>query len=127
MAKFSGSKWITPQRRLAIYLRDNFQCIYCGKTVLTVTLSLDHIVARSTGKNDHSSGNLITCCMLCNSERNNTEIETFLSVKHGKNSHKVAARIAELTSKDMSSYIKIAKSMIEEQNGYSQVIANLKG
>lgn len=27
---WQGGKWIRPDKRLAIYLRDRFECSYCG-------------------------------------------------------------------------------------------------
>jgi 5-methylcytosine-specific restriction endonuclease McrA len=50
--------------RKNILLRDNFQCQYCGKTDLPLTI--DHIVPRSRGGED-SWENLITACTRCNS------------------------------------------------------------
>ncbi|NTV06325.1 MAG: HNH endonuclease [Chlorobiaceae bacterium] len=50
--------------RKNILLRDNFQCQYCGKTDLPLTI--DHMVPRSRGGED-SWENLITACTRCNS------------------------------------------------------------
>jgi len=61
----NGSKWITKARRLAIYSRDGFCCIYCESRA---NLTLDHLKPRSKGGN-HKSSNLITCCLSCNSSR----------------------------------------------------------
>ncbi len=65
--------WITPSRRLAIYLRDGFACAYCGKdlrgaAVKASDLTLDHLKARVTGGTD-SETNLVTACRACNSQR----------------------------------------------------------
>lgn len=63
--------WITPSRRLAIYLRDNFCCAYCGKDLRggdKLDLTLDHLKARVTGGTD-SETNLVTACRPCNSQR----------------------------------------------------------
>ena len=29
----NGSKWIRPEKRMAIYLRDGLACVYCGEGV----------------------------------------------------------------------------------------------
>jgi hypothetical protein len=66
----NGSKWIRPARRLAIYARDGFACVYCGASgdgPTPVLLTLDHWVA---GLN-HSNGNLLTACRPCNSGKQN--------------------------------------------------------
>lgn len=73
-----GSKWIAPQSRLAIYLRDGLACLYCGVSVEDGhVLSLDHIVPRSVGGRNHAP-NLVTCCIRCNSRRRNMPLREFL-------------------------------------------------
>jgi 5-methylcytosine-specific restriction endonuclease McrA len=71
MKKWHGKNWIRPVKRLAIYIRDEFRCVYCGRDLYHVdigTLSLDHVVCRSAGGNNDPS-NLVTCCSTCNSSR----------------------------------------------------------
>lgn len=64
-----GSKWIRPEKRLAIYIRDGWDCVYC-RTVFPLgrDLTLDHIVPRSLG-GGNDAANLVTCCLSCNSSR----------------------------------------------------------
>jgi CRISPR/Cas system Type II protein with McrA/HNH and RuvC-like nuclease domain len=69
--KWNGSKWIRPERRLAIYLRDQFVCVYCGTDLRDAPpseVTLDHLKPRSKG-GDNSNRNLITACRSCNSAR----------------------------------------------------------
>jgi len=54
--------------RKNILLRDSFQCQYCGKTDLPLTI--DHIIPRSRG-GEYSWENLITACPPCNSKKGN--------------------------------------------------------
>ncbi len=54
--------------RKNILVRDSFQCQYCGKTDLPLTI--DHIVPRSRCGED-SWENLITACPRCNSKKGN--------------------------------------------------------
>lgn len=66
-----GSKWITKVKRFAIYMRDSFQCQYCGRDLSTADKSevgLDHLVCSSHG-GSNSESNLITVCRTCNSSR----------------------------------------------------------
>lgn len=74
------SSWIRPVKRLAIYLRDDFQCQYCGRKLNDAPareVTLDHLecqVDHPTGKlpNGHSvhdESNLVTACLACNSGR----------------------------------------------------------
>ena len=72
--KWYGGKWITPERRLAIYLRDEFTCAYCGVKMFQFKpgkIALDHLKPRSKGGSNESS-NLVTACSLCNSQRGAT-------------------------------------------------------
>lgn len=83
----NGMNWVTPQKRLAIYCRDGFACLYCGAgvencqargfgpndpreacQVTSVQLTLDHLTPRVRGGGNRED-NLITCCMACNTAR----------------------------------------------------------
>jgi 5-methylcytosine-specific restriction endonuclease McrA len=77
--KWNGSKWIRPERRLAIYLRDDFACCYCGcdlKTKGPEEVALDHLVCRVHGGGNENS-NLITACRSCNSARSDRPWENY--------------------------------------------------
>ena len=66
-----GSGWIRREKRLAIYLRDGFQCQYCGrdlKDAPSAEVGLDHLVCSSAG-GDNTEANLVTACRACNSQR----------------------------------------------------------
>ena len=72
--KWQGSKWIRPEKRLALYIRDGFQCAYCGSSLKNATpadVTLDHLVPRCAGGNNEAT-NLITACRSCNSSRQDT-------------------------------------------------------
>lgn len=69
----TGGKWIEQGLRLAIYIRDDFTCIYCHSSE---NLSLDHILPYSEFGSDDPS-NLVTCCMTCNSKRGNKRVSDF--------------------------------------------------
>jgi 5-methylcytosine-specific restriction endonuclease McrA len=70
------SSWITPTRRLALYIRDEFTCCYCGRNMKNDEpnfVTLDHLVPRNPlvahGGGDNSNENLVTACKSCNSSR----------------------------------------------------------
>lgn len=70
------SNWITKERRLAIYIRDEFTCCYCGanlKNSEPADVTLDHLVPRNPlvahGSGGNENTNLVTACRSCNSSR----------------------------------------------------------
>jgi hypothetical protein len=64
------SKEKNSRNRFIIFARDNFTCIYCGKSSVEndVPLAIDHIVARKNGGTDVAV-NLVTSCQECNSSK----------------------------------------------------------
>jgi len=72
-----GMNWIRKEKRLAIYLRDGLACCYCGSAVEDgVQLTLDHIKPYSKG-GDNEPSNLVTCCLKCNSSRQDRPVAEF--------------------------------------------------
>ncbi len=73
--------WIRSDKRLAIYLRDGFQCIYCLKDLSYASpmdITLDHLKTKSDQGNNHES-NLITACRSCNCSRQDKPLSRFTS------------------------------------------------
>ncbi len=77
--KEQGSNWIRRKKRLKIYERDKYQCVWCGCSLRRATddlpehaeysiACLDHIVPREVGGTNDPS-NLVTSCMDCNERR----------------------------------------------------------
>jgi 5-methylcytosine-specific restriction endonuclease McrA len=65
----AGSKWLRPSKRIAIYARDGFCCLYCGDTVEKgARLTVDHIVPSVDG-GTNDADNLATCCLSCNAAK----------------------------------------------------------
>ena len=64
--------------RTAIYIRDNYSCVYCGLTdKSTKNLTLDHVKARKNG-GSNSYKNLVTCCRHCNSTKKDLSLNYWL-------------------------------------------------
>jgi hypothetical protein len=66
-----GGKWITTVRRLAIYLRDGFGCVWCQMSLTDLhpsLVTLDHLLPREQLGGNESS-NLVTSCKACNVRR----------------------------------------------------------
>ena len=79
MTKWNGSKWIRPERRLALYLRDRFTCLYCGRDLhgaLPCEITLDHLVPRNAG-GTNTNENLVMACRSCNSARQDRDWQQY--------------------------------------------------
>jgi hypothetical protein len=71
--------WIRPAKRLAIYMRDDFSCMYCGRDLHSADaadVTLDHLVCRSHGGSNEAD-NLVTACRSCNSARGAKSVEEY--------------------------------------------------
>ena len=83
MAKLK-SNWIEKVIRLAIYMRDEFKCVYCRRKLINTAspydLTLDHLTPRALG-GDHSLKNLATACRSCNSRKGARSWKTWATKK----------------------------------------------
>lgn len=53
------------EERFAILARDNFTCVYCGRSAPDVELHIEHVIPISKGGQDNLS-NIVTACSECN-------------------------------------------------------------
>ncbi len=103
MSNAHGSKWIRPEKRLAIYARDGWACVYCGATAEEgVQLSLDHLQPRELG-GSHDAANLATSCVSCNAARQDKPMREWLAALRdkGRDTAGLAARIRRLTARKL--------------------------
>ena len=95
---WQGGKWIRPEKRLAIYLRDGLACLYCGATLEDgAELSLDHVVPHCQG-GGNGAGNLVTACRRCNSSRGARSVRAFAEavadyLGHGVQADEIVRRV----------------------------------
>ncbi len=104
--------WIRPEKRLAIYLRDGFRCVYCLVDLHDADprdITLDHIKCQADG-GDNSEGNLVTACRSCNSSRRSLP----LAVYAGPETRKL---IRILTRRSLRRYLRLAKALIAGEAG----------
>lgn len=72
-------QWIRADKRLAIYLRDRFACIYCLRDLHDADptdITLDHVRCQADG-GDNSEANLVTACRGCNCARQDKPLARF--------------------------------------------------
>ena len=66
------------ENRLKVFERDKYLCHYCQKQLTRFSATLDHIQPVSEG-GDNSYDNLVTACLLHNSQRNAQPIMDYLT------------------------------------------------
>jgi hypothetical protein len=73
----NGMDWIRIAKRMAIYHRDGFTCVWCKRFFEDSKghgLTLDHVFRSS----DNHAENLVTCCHKCNSQRQQKPVYVWL-------------------------------------------------
>lgn len=72
--KMKTPRTVSNRLRFKVFLRDNFTCQYCGKTLLDrIKLEADHIIAYSNG-GETTLENLKTACWTCNNGKSNEQL-----------------------------------------------------
>lgn len=111
-SKDQGMNWIRQDKRLAIYLRDGNTCTYCGTpNTADMTMTLDHLTPYVVG-GSNGQENLVTCCLSCNSSRQDMELGQWLVKACGERAETVGARIETLTATNLRPYRVEAKAII---------------
>jgi 5-methylcytosine-specific restriction endonuclease McrA len=111
-----GSKWIRRDKRLAIYLRDGFRCIYCRADLTSMGegCTLDHVTPVELG-GDNSEGNLVTACKSCNSAKRDLPLSGFLNTVLDRGAQPVEAirnRVRRNTRRKLDKYRQMAKETL---------------
>lgn len=117
MSKLNGSKWIRKCKRLAIYMRDGMACAYCKRGIEDgVVLTLDHLTPRCAGGGNEET-NLITCCLSCNSSRQDKDWRTFCTTP-------LTVRFIENQRiKSIDDLRKMAKCIIGQRENFKSAVA----
>jgi len=103
-----GMNWIRQAKRLALYMRDHFACLYCGAGIEDegTILTLDHV--QHTGSNDAS--NLVTACFSCNSAKQHWSLNRWL--RRLPKPERVKARIERALATSITTLLPKAKATI---------------
>ena len=111
----NGGKWIRQDKRLALYLRDGFACVYCGEVLESgsTLLTLDHVTPQALG-GSNDEGNLVTCCKRCNSEKRDLRLGDWLQVlaDRGVDTDELPRKIRRHTRRSIKRHRKVAKQII---------------
>lgn len=122
-----GSKWISRNTRLAIYLRDGMACAYCGSTLEDgITLTLDHVIAREHG-GDNKPSNLLAACTKCNSSKNARDIVEFVEtvaayVNHGISAEMIMSHISDCLSRNIKPFQAEAREITNRRPSWSDAL-----
>ncbi len=111
--QWQGMNWIRQDKRLAIYLRDRFACVYCGVSLRGAapgTLTLDHLTPRCQG-GTNAAENLVTACRPCNSSRQDRDWQAFAP------SAVVQRQIETLRSLDLARFRVMAQALLAGETG----------
>lgn len=113
--EWQGSHWIRPEKRLAIYLRDRFRCIYCLSDLHGADprdLTLDHVRCHSDG-GSNSESNLVLACRSCNSSRQDAPLARFAGPE-------TRANIRRNCRRSLRPYLKLAKAIMAGEMEYDR-------
>lgn len=105
---WNGSKWIRPERRVRIYARDGYRCVWCRKHAREgAALSIDHFLPVALGGSNETE-NLLTCCLKCNSSRQDTPALTYAIQRDGllfSGAWEVLDRVLEALSRPLPVFV----------------------
>lgn len=104
---------VKKNKRLALYLRDNFTCAFCGTDMKGTDprlITLDHIVPRASGGTDDPK-NLVTACLRCNCQKKDQPIAKYAGTDKAKSIRK-AARV------DLKPFRDTANAILRGLEGY---------
>jgi len=110
-------QWIRADKRLAIYLRDRFTCLYCCRDLHDADpadVTLDHLRCQSDGGSNHES-NLVTACRACNCARQDKPLARFAGPE-------TRAHVRRNTRRNLRPYRKLAKAIISGECGFEEAI-----
>ena len=65
-------------KRMEVFTRDAFTCVYCGLSFTTDDLTIDHVQPKMRG-GDGSLGNVVTACRGCNTAKGGQRLSDFLA------------------------------------------------
>lgn len=107
-------RWIRVEKRLAIYLRDSFTCLYCGRDLRDADprdVALDHLTPKCDGGSNDAT-NLVTACATCNCTRRDLPWTRFASPEARKH-------IRRNVRRNLTPFVTLAKAIFADKTGES--------
>lgn len=108
----ASGQWIRTDKRLAIYLRDRFTCLYCCTDLHDADptdITLDHVIPQASG-GGHSESNLVTACRSCNCSRQDKPLARFAG-------RETRAHVRRNTRRSLRPYRRLAKAILAGEIG----------
>jgi len=99
-----GMDWVRLPKRMSVYFRDSFDCVWCRGVFpldhLGYGLTLDHVDPTQ----GHDAANLVTCCGPCNSAKKDLSPDEWYKrlAERGYNTRRIKERVARLTRKTLN-------------------------
>ena len=111
----ASGQWIRTDKRLAIYLRDRFSCLYCLRDMHDADpsdITLDHIVCQSDGGSNDET-NRVTCCRTCNCSRQDKPLARFAG-------RETREHIRRNLHRKLTKYRRLAKAILAGELEYDR-------
>lgn len=122
-----GMKWCRHSKRLAIYARDGFACVWCGAGVEQdgVRLTLDHCTPHSTPGSTNAADNLVCACLRCNSSRGKRPLAEFaraaaLFLNHGVTPEDILGHIRRCRARKLD--LPWAREILSRRSSFSAAL-----
>jgi len=126
---WGGMNWIRKDKRLAIYLRDDFRCQYCGAGHSPeAPLSLDHVTCRTAG-GGNGEDNLLTSCLPCNQSRGTDTFDAWTLAagrRVGRSRSQIRTwrvRLAIRRKRKLAPYRRQAKAILAARGSWAEALA----
>jgi 5-methylcytosine-specific restriction endonuclease McrA len=104
-------QWIRTDARLAVYLRDEFKCVYCGADLhgaAKTDVTLDHVHPYSKG-GENTPDNLVTACRSCNCARGARSLAQYADPSTRR-------AVKRQTARSIRKYRDLARSILEGES-----------